>query len=421
MSKFSLSSILNNRKYVLIISFVLAIIFWFTITVVENPESERVVKGIKVYFDTTGSIVEQQKLSAIDYDDSTEVSVKIKGPNYIVNSVTTEDILVEPSFEGVNASGKYTLELTATSMANKKFTIESVFPKNLKVEFDYIDTVSFDLQAKVINASPQEGLVLGTERFTNTDDAKLEISGPRSIVSRIESAVAEADAKADKKLSATKSYEAVVKLFDEDGKEISTDGLTLGFKTISVSLPVYKTKTVPIKCTYTNKPSEYTPDSVIKIGGKRATKIEIEGSPEILDKISFIELEPIDFRMVNPDKSKFTQKVVLPSGVFSVKDIESAVVSIDTSSLKTKTFDISKISVINNTKNYKVKLDTNLSVTLCGKDSVIDSLNSSNLYAEIDIQGKTLGGQSLSAIIKSSVKDNVWQLDDCNAKITISE
>ncbi len=83
---------------------------------------------------------------------------------------------------------------------------------------------------------------MGAERFTNSETAKLEVSGPRSTVSKISSVYAEAAADKTKKLKATESYDADIVLYDADNKKISTDGLTMSFKTISVSVPVYKVK-----------------------------------------------------------------------------------------------------------------------------------------------------------------------------------
>ena len=420
-SKSSGTELLNNKKFVMIISLVLAVLFWFAITVMENPESERVVSGIKLYFDTSGTIVEEQKLSAIGYDENTAVSVKISGASYIVNSITADDILVSPSFEDVNASGKYSLKLSATNNTSKNFAIESVTPQKIDVEFDYIDTTSYNVSTKVINAAASDGLVLGKERFTNSENATLEVSGPRSKVSQISEAVAEVKADKKEKLSATKSYEAEVKLYDSEGKEISKEGLELSFETISVSVPVYKTKVVPIKCTYVNNASAYVPKSEISVDGKVIDEIEIEGAPELMDKISYVELEPIDFRSVYKDCEPFNVKFVLPSGVFTVNDATSAKVTLDTDLLASKMFKVSNIKVVNNKNGYKVSLNKKIEVKMCGPSNILSDLSANNLYAEIDLDGKTLGEQNLSVTVKSNIKDNVWQITECNAKITVSE
>ena len=221
MPKLNVSSWFNNKKFVTILSVVLAFVFWFVITIVENPESERVINGVSVYLDTAGTIVEEQGLSMIsDVTAIENVSVKISGRTSLVNAIKAEDLLVKPIFDGVNASGKYTLKLEATNNTNKSIVVESVVPESIDVEFDYIDTINYDVQINVKNAVAAKGLTLGAARFTNAEKMRLEVSGPRSIVSKISSVVAVANGDKSKKLSATESYEAAIKLYDSKNKEI---------------------------------------------------------------------------------------------------------------------------------------------------------------------------------------------------------
>lgn len=415
-------SVFSSKRITALVSFIIAVIFWVTITLVENPESTRIISLVPIYLDTANTIVDEQGLSIIGLDEKNAVcSVRISGASYVVNSVSAEDILVKPTFDDVSAAGKYTLKLSATNNTSKKFTIESVTPDSLIAQFDYIDTVSYDIQIKVKNAVAADGLILGTERFTNSDSASLEVSGPRSIVSRISTVTAVVSASKKQKLTATKSYDAPIKLYDSDGKTISPDGLTLSMNTISVSVPVLKTKTVPIKCTYTNKPGAYTPSATITVDGKSTSRLEIEGTPDIVDKTEFIELEPIDFYSVSKSSNNFEKKFVLPSGISAVNGAESATVKLATSSLKTKTFTVSSAVAVNNDSKFKVKLTQPIKVKICGLKSVIDSLKASNLYAEVDLDGKAVGDQTLSVTIKSRIKDNIWQTQNYEAKLSVTK
>lgn len=421
MAKLNISSWFNNKKFTVVLSVVLAVILWFAITIVENPESERVINGVPVYLETAGTIVDEQGLSIIsDTKSLGNVSVRISGRTSVVNSITPDDLLVKPTLDGVNAAGKYTLKLEASNNTTKNFNVESVSPETIDVEFDYIDTISYDVNIKIRNAVAADGLTLGTARFTNTEKMMLEISGPRSIVSKISSVVAVAKADKSKKLTATESYEASIHLYDDKSKEISKDGLSLGFDSISVSLPVLKSKMVPIRCTYINKPNDYTPTATVIIDDKEISKIEIEGSPDIIDKTSFIELEAIDFLSVSKSNNQFEKNIVLPSGVSLVADdVKTASVKLATSFLKTKSFKISEARAINNNNSYSVKLTNPITVKVCGEASVIDSISSNNLYAQLDLDGKELGEQTMPITVKSNAKDNVWQIGTYDAKVTV--
>ncbi len=422
MAKTQGGHLMGNKKFSLLISLVVALCFWFVITLIENPSSERVLNGVQFYLDTKGTIVEQQGLSVINGTDKMQyVSVKISGASYVVNSVSPEDILVTPSFEDINAAGNYSIKLNPTNNSAKSFTIESVTPSTIDLELDYIDTVNFDVQIKVKGAVAAKGLILGTERFTNTESANLEISGPRAIVSTISSAYAEVQADKKQKLSATKSYDADIVLYNKEGKKINTDKLTLSFDTINVSVPVLKTKTVPIRCAYTNKPTQYTPVATVIINGKEVNQVKIEGSPDIIDQTSFIELESIDFFGVTKKKNTFQKAFVLPSGVSLVDEIKSIKVKLDTSDIVSKSFQVNSAVAVNNKNNLKVTLLQPINAKVLGKSSIINQLSGAKLFAEIDLDGKAEGEQSVNVIIKSSEKDNVWQYGTYEAKISVTK
>ena len=177
---------------------------------------------------------------------------------------------------------------------------------------------------------------------------------------------------------------------------------------------------VPIRCTYTNKPDEFTPVATVVVNKKETSAIEIEGSPDIIDKTNFVELESVDFLTVSKTNNEFSKNIVLPSGVSLVsKDVESVKVKFDTKSLTTKTFKVATAVAINNKNNYNVKLTDPISVKICGDEKVIDALSSADLNAVIDLDGKELGEQTIPVTIKSTLKDNVWQYGTYDAKINI--
>lgn len=417
----SLNNILKNKNIVKIISLLLAIILWFSITLLENPYFERVLSSVDIYLDTKGTVVEEQGLSIINLDDAIQqVSVKVSGASYVVNSLSSEDILVTPLFDGINASGKKTVKIDVKNNSSKNFTIESVTPETVDLEFDYIDKITYDLQIRVKGITAKVGLTLGSPRFTNSDTASIKVEGPRSIVSTIKTAYAEVSQKKGTQINTTKSYDAAIKFYDENEKKVSSKNLTLEFDKISVSLPVYKTKSVDLVPSFLNKPEDFDLNSTITIDEKELSEIDIEGIPDIIDKTTKIELEPIDFKEVNAKTKEFKKKIILPSGVSSVDELSEVTVKIDTSNLKSKTFTIGSVVAKNNENNYKVSLINPLKIKICGHKDTISSLSSKDLYLSVDLDGKLTGEQNIEVTVKSKQKDNIWQIGQQYAKIKVS-
>lgn len=419
--KLSINEILKNKNIVKVVSLLLAIILWFSITLLENPYFERVLSGVSIYLDTKGTVVEEQGLSIIGAENiAKDVSVKVNGASYVVNSLSSEDLLVTPLYDGVNASGKHVIKLEAKNNSSKSFTIESVTPETIELEFDYLDTVSYDLQIRVKGISAKDGLMLGAPRFTNSDTATVKVEGPRSVVSTIKTAYAEVSQKKGTTINATKSYDADIKFYDEKDNKVSNKNLSLDFDKISVSLPVYKTKSVKLVSTFLNKPEDFNLDSSIKYKDEILTEIEIEGIPDIIDKTNKIELEPIDFNEVTKKSNEFKKKIILPSGVSSVEELSEVTVELETSNLKSKTFTVNSVVAKNNESKHSISLINPIKVKVCGEKSVIDNLSSKDLYLSVDLDGKLVGEQNIEVTVKSKKKDNIWQVGQQYAKIKVS-
>ncbi len=431
MAKISASELLKNKKAVFIIALAIAIIFWFAITLVENPNSERTISNVSITYDPNEEIGDG--LVGIGYEGNKFVSVEISGPSYIVNSVSSDDILVKAVLdETVGNAGQYSFKLVATNNSAKKFTIKTVTPKKMTVEYDkWIDKAQFSLSIKLNNVVVADNLACSEADsvFTNSSDGqnkKISISGPEQKISKIESVKAVVEGDANEKLTDKKVYSAAIKLYDKNDKEIEASGLVFEYETIDVTVPVYATKEVSIG-SYINKPSQYNPDIKFYANGdKEITKIKIKGSPSVINDIEYIPFkEPIDFREVKNGSGEFVCELDIPDSILLVDDIGEIKVEIDTSSLTTKTLTVSKSIILNNTDSngkdkYKIKVES-LKVQVCGENNVLNNLSASDLRIKIDVDGKLPGKHELDATIVSVKSDNIWQLSKYTAIVTISE
>ena len=58
-------------------------------------------------------------------------------------------------------------------------------------------------------------------------------------------------------------------------------------------------------------------------------------------------------------------------------------------------------------------------VKICGPSGVVYSLNANDLYAVVDISGKTKGEYTMAVTIKSNVHTNIWQVGTYQATVKI--
>lgn len=420
----SLGKILENKKIAMIISIVLAITIWFVITITQSPDSENTLVGLSVAIPIENSVVSEMGMDIIGDPSVYTASVTVRGPAYVVSDLSAEDIMVTASISNVTNSGTYSLELRATKQvgADENFDIISLSPKTINVEFDYIDTKQFEVSVQAVGHKAEDGLMAELPFVSDSNNATLNVKGPRTDIEKISKVVAVAEV--NKTLSATESFASELKFLDANGKEIdlklftitSADGVSA--PDIKVTVPIYKEKIVPIVAQFANAPKVFA-TTAIPHHLEHASML-ISGPPETIDKIKEIKLSEIDFSQISGNNQKFETTLILPEGVKNKDNIETVTVTVTGLEKYTvKTFGVKEIVIVDN-KSVSAKLSREIrNVKIMGPENVLNKLNSSNLYAEVELDGLKSGEHTVSARIVCSSADNVWQIGSYTASVTI--
>ena len=302
--------------------------------------------------------------------------------------------------------------------ANSDYEIVKVNPETIKVSFDYIYTRSFKIEAKAPNIKASEGFILDSP-VIDSDNSIIDITGPRSIVEKIASVQALVDNKAT--LSSAMSYTVPLTLYDSNGKEISSDQLTLPFTEVGVTVPINKSKSVPLTVDFANAP-EYYQKNPLKYT-LSVQKINVVGSAEVIDSINGLSLGTIDFSEISPSKNSFTFDLKLPSGVKSIDDIDKITCKLDTSGIKSKSVEVTSFTTVNAPTTAKVSIvTTKKAVTVAAPENVIGSISAADLYLECDMSSYTenKGEIVADAVLKSKKYNSVWGVGKYQIQIKVS-
>lgn len=411
---FSLRNILNNKKVVVAISILLAFIFWLAIVTGETPTIERTLTKIPISLETDGSVVGELGLDEISGVTDQTVSVKLSGPAYVLNQLSTEDLTIYASVSEVTKPGEYQLMLSANKNSlGSEYNVVSITPAVVTARFDYIDTKEFTVTPKITGVTAVEGLEKGDPVISDGANSTVTIKGPRTEMQKIASVVAVAET--TDVLSDTKTYDGNIILYDENSKELDRTKYTISATTVKISQPILKSKTVPIVATFTNAPAKNPITATLSV-----TEVNIAGPAQTIDSITKIELSPIDFNEITKSKNTFEMSLVIPNGVKTVDLVETVTVKINTSKFAEKSFTVSNITATGNAENYSVSLKSSIkNVKLCGPSSAIYSLKASDLYAVIDLTDKTKGDYIVTVTIKSDKYPNIWQVGTYQATVKV--
>lgn len=409
-------NMLYNKKVIIPLSVFLAFVLWLVIVTQENPMRERTFSDLTLNVNLENTFAAENNMNIVGDISSQKFSVVVRGPSYVVSSLKSEDLSVYISAATVNAPGHYKLDVLATRSSNN-YEVLSVSPSTVKVEFDYFDTKEFTVKADAKGASAVEGLVAESGIVSGIEGDVLKVTGPRSTINKIASAVAVCEV--NRVLSDTETFDAKIELLDENGKAISLENITLNAEAVKVKVPISKKKTVSVVADFTNLPSGFNKSS-LKYTIDHA-EVDIIGTPDEIDKTTSITLSAIDISNLSLSNKTFDVTPKLPDGVRLTDNFETFNVTVNTTGYTEKTLIVTNVKTVNLKNGLKSEQTTIRNVKICGPQADIRKITSEMVVATVDLTDKAEGQHSLNAVISFNGYDNVWAVGTYTTTVTISK
>ncbi len=391
--KFSLGKLFFNDRFVLIFSVFAAMVIWIAVAINVSPETERVVKNVKVTIDTKNSVPAQLGLKAFG-DTEYTVDVTVVGKKYLVSptALTADDIVVAAITENVTTAGINTLELKATSADHGgEFKITSLSKRNINVYFDVEKTKEFSIKPDIVASGnfslTEDGFKTGTPLLSVST---VTVTGPETELSKVNSVVARATVSST--LHAATTLDAEVLILDAKGKE-SFKYLSMNYSgDLSMTVPVVGTKNLGTSVTFKNAtnyylehplPCEITPSSGnfdVSIEEFRVVKTALVGT--------------IDFKELSVSKNTFTFPTSNLTDIVYNGKASVFSVTVDMTGMEQRKFTVplKNISIINKVGTDEITIPDGLNteVTIVGPAETISLLTTDNIFAEIDLQSEVL-------------------------------
>lgn len=416
LTSFSLKKLLQNKRFTIAFSCFLAFALWLLIVTKENPIIQRSFADMTVNVNLENTFAAENGMSIIEDISQQKFTVVVRGPSYLVSSLKSEDFNLYASAATVDAPGEYNLEVAATPVsANKGYEVLSVSPSTVNISFDYIDTKEFTIRAVAEGVTAKEGLIVENAIVSGTENDTITITGPRTVISKIDSVVA--ITKVNKTLDVSETFDADIKLYDLKQDEIDTKNLTLTETKVKVMVPISKKKTVPVEVDLTNLPEGFDKKSLkFQLDHSNVTVI---GTPEAVDNTKKIVLSAIDITKISKTTNSFDVSPKLTDGVRLLDNIEFFTVKFNTEDYIEKTLDVKTIRVDNLESGLTSKQTTIKNVKVFGPRNVINRLRSNSVYGVVDLKDKKAGELSLEVAINFKSKDNIWAIGTYNTTVTI--
>ncbi len=417
MSK--LSKLFNNNRFNMVLSFVLAIIAWFVVSIAYSPESSRTLSQVPIEINFSDETAGYKAYSK----NELFAKVDVNGKKYVVEQLGNDSVVVSASVDTVTSSGLYTLNLQARKKnAGEDYTVVSITPSTITVMIDVERQSQYNVSIDCVGATVAERQdenqsLLLEPAFMDETHGVLTATGPESEVRRISYVNAVADV--NKELSASQPYTAGIVVYDQTGTVIydannnisSLQYVEFSYETAEIMANVNLRKVVPLTYMVSGAPANAPAISLREITGSETNQdnavdtIGIKGAVDVISAMDEIVLDgTVDFAKIdpaNPMTARFELQLPSIAGVTydeyaNLSDLYF-VAMVDTDGLTSRSFDIAAadISVKNLPSGFQAKVQSALKgIVVVGPRSSVNSLSVDDFTVTVDGSGITAAGAS---------------------------
>lgn len=401
-----------------ILAVVFAFILWLVVYNTDDP-TVTVSYTTNVTVENASAVTEMNKCYEV-LNGTNTVTFAVTAKRSVLNKLEDTDFTAVADMNRmiVNEEGdeaNVPIEITSKrSNSSLKYNGKN---KYLEVSLEDLMKRRFIITADT-SGKVADGYALGEVTVTNPN--VLNVSGPASIVNKIDSVVATIDVEG---MSMNLSDNVIPALYDADGQEIDTTKLKLSNTTVTISAKILSVKEIPLVFSTTGVP--YGDYRVVEISSKPET-VKVKGSSTILNPLSSLTI-PGDVLNVSRAREDITTTIdiseYLPDGVELVNASDATVtVTVRIEAYESKKFNLntSQITVDGLDTNYDLSFEqSTVAVTVSGLKNNLNTLTVSQLSASIDVTDLGVGTHQVN--LELSLDEDNYAYQTITVTVEIKE
>lgn len=401
-----------------ILAVVFAFILWLVVYNTDDP-TVTVSYTTNVTVENASAVTEMNKCYEV-LNGTNTVTFAVTAKRSVLNKLEDTDFTAVADMNRmiVNEEGdeaNVPIEITSKrSNSSLKYNGKN---KYLEVSLEDLMKRRFIITADT-SGKVADGYALGEVTVTNPN--VLNVSGPASIVNKIDSVVATIDVEG---MSMNLSDNVIPALYDADGQEIDTTKLKLSNTTVTISAKILSVKEIPLVFSTTGVP--YGDYRVVEISSKPET-VKVKGSSTILNPLSSLTI-PGDVLNVSGAREDITTTIdiseYLPDGVELVNASDATVtVTVRIEAYESKKFNLntSQITVDGLDTNYDLSFEqSTVAVTVSGLKNNLNTLTVSQLSASIDVTDLGVGTHQVN--LELSLDEDNYAYQTITVTVEIKE
>lgn len=411
----NMKALFGDNRFVAVLSVILALILWFAIYLQNTPNVNKTITNVPVSISYENSMAQDLGLEIIGETQST-VDVTVSGSRYVVNTLTADDFTARVSLSSVTRAGTYTLSIQVIrNEVSDEYQILDWSPNEMEVTFDQIVTRTFPVEVSVPGLTAADGYLMETP-YADID--YVTVSGPQSEVDQISRCAVTLST--ERELSETLTTTGSIEFYDASGNLVQSEHLEYDHDTVTVTIPIYKTRTLDLQVEFVNVPRGFP---IEQLGYTLSRDSILVASPsETIDNIDAITVGPVDFRDIDIG-TEITLDITLNAGLKNVENVDSVTVTFPSYGLTSRTMDLDKDNFVieNLPSGYNVEVLTEQleDIRIVGDSSIVSDLTTEDLVGTIDLSQYSISRGQYTVSVKIYVQGRVlaWAVGEYSVEI----
>ena len=383
----------GRKSVYVILSILMATLFWFYVRQVEDPEQSRVIRDVPVVL-SGENILENQGLTIASISNTT-VDLTVRTNVSVLNQLNRSNISVEVDVSKYASTGIFSANYTIllpTTMNTSGVIIEVRDPKQIEISVEKLYVETFPIEF-ILRGSIAEDYQAGQPTI---NPETVNVTGAVEQIAQIDRIAVILEREA---LSARFSGDLPLIMLDSKGNELQDLDVKLSTESAYVTLPIVVLKEIPLTVSFTNGGGATEADvSYITISPET---IVISGAEDDVLMLNEISLGNIDLSKI-VGTGTMTFPINLDPSLNNVSGITEAKVTVVLEGLDTKAFDVTNIELLHVPDGYIATAETQLrTVVVRGSADVLETIDPSQLRIAVDLS-------NISAVGSISVPAKVY-------------
>ena len=368
-----------------------AILVWLYDVTVVNPNDTNTVSGIPVRF------INEDELNAQDLMITSgaggTVSLRISGRRSELKELSKDNVDVVVDLSQITEAGRHELPYTVRYPANvssSDLKIDARSPVTISVEVEHYIRRAVEVRTvfEGDTSGDEDDLLVIDNGAMELHPAEIMVTGPAELVEDVAYArVVIQKSEITETLDAEYEYD----LIDNAGEVVDRTELVTDAEKVHVSIPVHKTKQVPLRLEINPGGGATTQDVTYTI---HPASITISGEPDQVDGISEIKLDSVNLGTVIAQEATITRQIVLPDGINNASGVAEATVDLKFKGLSIDSVTVEDFTLENTPEGLTATpLGESVQINIRGKDADIKKLRQrlDEIQVTVDLSGYTQG------------------------------